>query len=144
MREAIEITEKFLELLTTIDKNYDVLYDEVGRIDRETQDLLHDLEFDTFCGREGYKKAKRIKEIRQRRRELKDTMELVYPLKDYFKNHGKLKIDMHKLTVQMKTVARDQTTRIYIPRVRGDLKIANQHFPSTGEQLAQHAISRAG
>jgi hypothetical protein len=133
MREAVEIATKFLELLTTIEKSYDTLYAEVGKIDKETSDLLHDLEFDIFCGREGYKKAKRIKEIRMRRRELKNTMELVNPLREYSKIHSKIKIDLYKVITQMGTIAKDQSERVYVPRVRNDLKIANQHF-STGEQ----------
>lgn len=143
MREAVETTVKFLELLTTLDKNYDMLYDEVGKIDRETQDLLHDLEFGTFCGREGYKKAKRIKDIRQRRRDLKNMMEVLYPMKDFFKNHGKLKMDMHKMVNQMRMISKDQTQRVYIPRVCNDLKTANQHFPTQSE-IVSDVVSCAG
>lgn len=136
MREAVATTIKFVELLTTIEKNYKALFDEVGKIDKETSDLLHDLEFDNFCGRDGYKKAKTIKGIRMHRRELKNAMELAAPLREYCKLHSKLKFDLQNILVQMSQIAKDQSERVYIPRVRTDLKIANHHFVS-GEQLLE-------
>jgi hypothetical protein len=126
--KAIETVQNFLELLTTIDKTYDALYDEVGKADREQQDLLHDIEFSTFCGRDGFKKAKDIQALRIRRREVKNTMEIIGPLREYLRNHQKTKIDLHRIVQQMQLIKRDQGERIYIPRVRNDLKIANQHF----------------
>ena len=44
------------------------------------------------------------------------------------RNHQKTKIDLHKVVQQMKFYKRDQGERFYVPRVRTDLKIANQHF----------------
>lgn len=128
VNQAVETVQNFLDLLTTIDKNYDALYEEVGKADKEQQDLLHDIEFTTFCGRDGYKKAKEIQALRIRRRELKNTMELIGPIRDYMRNHQKTKLDLHKIVQQMRLIKRDQNERVYIPRVRNDLKIANQHF----------------
>ena len=128
INQAIETVQNFLDLLSTIDKTYGALYDEVGKADREQQDLLHDIEFSTFCGRDGFKKAKEIQALRIRRREAKNTMEIIGPLREYQRNHQKTKIDLHKVVQQMKLCKRDQGERVYVPRVRTDLKIANQHF----------------
>jgi len=142
MREAVEISTKFLELLTTIDKTYDALFEEVGKIDKETQDLLHDLEFGTFCGRDGYKKAKRIKEIRMRRRALKNTMELVYPMKECFKNHANLKKELKRTVDRMRSISNEQSSRTYIPRVCTELKTAYKHY-TPDEIVAQDIVKRA-
>jgi hypothetical protein len=54
---------------------HEILSEMLKAQDLEEQDLLHYIEFETFNACEGYLLANKIKEIRTKRREIKDEME---------------------------------------------------------------------
>lgn len=66
-----EIIEQFIELVEECEKAYKEAFAEVGKEDRRTQDLLHELEFAKDISTRN-KIATKLKNTRKRRREQKD------------------------------------------------------------------------
>lgn len=124
-KAIVESTEMFLNLLNYIDDNWDKIYDEIGKADQETSDFLHELELIDLDDDKGSRIARTIKEIRIRRRELKDQQELIRHLKTFLENNKSLKMSLFKVLQQMKKTIEYQETRYYSPRVRIDLECAN-------------------
>lgn len=73
----------FLNLITEAQRDYQWNYDEVNRLDRLTQDYLHQLELDGLDYRGRAKVATQIKDCRQLRRASKDTVEVLEPLMEF-------------------------------------------------------------
>lgn len=73
----------FLNLITEVQRDYQWNYDEVNRLDRLTQDYLHQLELDGLDYRGRAKVATQIKDCRQLRRASKDTVEVLEPLMEF-------------------------------------------------------------
>lgn len=57
--------------------NKEWLLDEESNIDKQISDILHYIEFYTFSASDGYKLCKALKELRLRRREIKNELELI-------------------------------------------------------------------
>lgn len=75
----------FLNLITEAQRDYQWNYDEVNRLDRLTQDYLHQLELDGLDYRGRAKVATQIKDCRQLRRASKDTVEVLEPLMELWR-----------------------------------------------------------
>ena len=73
----------FINLVTEAQRDYQWNYDEVNRLDRLTQDYLHELELDGLDYRGRAKVATQIKNCRRLRRASKDTVEVLEPLMDF-------------------------------------------------------------
>ena len=65
------------EKLTTLKGNKEWLLNEESNIDKQISDILHYIEFYTFSASDGYKLCKALKELRLRRREIKNELELI-------------------------------------------------------------------
>ncbi|WP_407310548.1 hypothetical protein [Desulfosporosinus sp. SB140] len=126
MAEAISTTKNFLDSLNTIEKEWGNWVDDLKSCEMETQDLLHEIELTKFDVFRGYKLAKQLQEIRQRRRNLKDTMEIMRNLKDFLDNNKQLKINLFKTLTTMEKAEENQGQRMYHPRVRMDITLAER------------------
>lgn len=74
LKESInELSEKF----TTLKGNKEWLLDEESNIDKQISDILHYIEFYNFSASNGYKLCKALKELRLRRRDIKNKIELI-------------------------------------------------------------------
>lgn len=74
LRESINgLSEKF----TTLKCNKEWLLDEESNIDKQISDILHYIEFYNFSASDGYKLCKALKELRLRRRDVKNELELI-------------------------------------------------------------------
>lgn len=74
LRESINgLSEKF----TTLKGNKEWLLDEESNIDKQISDILHYIEFYNFSASDGYKLCKALKELRLRRRDVKNELELI-------------------------------------------------------------------
>lgn len=71
---------KFCEIIANAQSDYEWNRDEVNRLDKLTQDYLHDLEFGGLKYRERAKVATKLSRCRQLRRDSKDTAETLEPL----------------------------------------------------------------
>lgn len=63
--------------LSTLQGNKDWLLEEESNLDKQISDILHFLEFNTFSACEGYKLCKALKELRLKRREVKNELEII-------------------------------------------------------------------
>ena len=57
----------------TLQSEYDEVKEEKSKLDMEITDVLHYIEFNNFNAVQGYKLAKMLKNIMERRREVKKT-----------------------------------------------------------------------
>lgn len=74
MKEEIKELSNDFSLLKG---NKEWLTDEESKIDKQISDILHYIEFYTFSASDGYKLCKALKELRLRRREIKNELELI-------------------------------------------------------------------
>lgn len=72
MCEAIKLTVKLITDIHNIEKAFAETSSELSMRDMETQDILHEIEFGKFNASQGYAFAKKLKQIRQERRKVKD------------------------------------------------------------------------
>lgn len=73
----------FLNQITEAQKDYHWNYDEVNRLDQQTQDYLHSLELDGLDYKGRAKIATQIAKCRQLRRNSKDTVVALTPLVEF-------------------------------------------------------------
>jgi len=74
----------FCKMVDTAKSDYNWNKDEVGRLDRLTQDYLHMLELNNLNYKERAKVATKIAKCRQNRRASKDTTEILEPIIQFF------------------------------------------------------------
>lgn len=75
--------EDFLNYIGSIQKLYLLNSESVNQLDKETQDLLHDLELGDFDYKERAKIATKLRKVRKDRRYFKDLAEEQSPLNDW-------------------------------------------------------------
>lgn len=74
MCKAIEYTRQLLDIYDSIVTEYESLKQQHSEIEALQQDLLHEIENTNFNACEGYMLAKRIKDVRATRREIKNEV----------------------------------------------------------------------
>ena len=121
--QTFESIRNFLEILNGVEKDWDSVYEEIGRCDQEISDLLHEIELTEFDHVEGYQLSEEIKKVRRRRRELKNYQEIIRHLKEFLDRNKNLKISLFKVLTSMERTRDYQMYRRYTPRVRTDLKL---------------------
>jgi len=109
----------FLNLITEAQRDYQWNYDEVNRLDRLTQDYLHQLELDGLDYRGRAKVATQIKDCRQLRRASKDTVEVLEPLMEFINSDkGKNLLNLLRETLgKTRRAEQYMETRSYRRRV---------------------------
>jgi len=112
----------FLNLITEAQRDYQWNYDEVNRLDRLTQDYLHQLELDGLDYRGRAKVATQIKDCRQLRRASKDTVEVLEPLMEFINSDkGKNLLNLLRETLgKTRRAEQYMETRSYRRRVLQD------------------------
>lgn len=112
----------FLNLITEAQRDYQWNYDEVNRLDRLTQDYLHELELDGLDYRGRAKVATQIKNCRQLRRASKDTVEVLEPLMEFINSDkGKNLLNLLRETLgKTRRVEQYMETRGYRRKVLQD------------------------
>ena len=112
----------FLNLITEVQRDYQWNYDEVNRLDRLTQDYLHQLELDGLDYRGRAKVATQIKDCRQLRRASKDTVEVLEPLMEFINSDkGKNLLNLLRETLgKTRRAEQYMETRSYRRRVLQD------------------------
>lgn len=94
----------------------------IKEIEEETMDLLHLIELTTFNAAEGYKIAKRIKEIRQERRRLKDENEQLKHIEPILTKWRDRLQQLDKVVGDIRKAKMNKVNRSYRCRVRKDLQ----------------------
>lgn len=110
---------EFCSMLENSQKDYTWNYEEVHRMDRLTQDYLHKLELENMGYKERAKIATQLSRCRQKRRECKDTVEILEPLVQFLDtDKGKTLFNlMREVLGKTRKVEERMETRIYVPRV---------------------------
>ena len=87
----------FCNMVSEAKRTFEWNRNEVGRLDRLTQDYLHKLELDGLSYGERAKVATQIARCRQLRRASKDTTEILEPLVEFFEtDRGKQLLNLMK------------------------------------------------
>ena len=109
----------FLNLIAEAQRDYQWNYDEVNRLDRLTQDYLHQLELDGLDYRGRAKVATQIKDCRKLRRASKDTVEVLEPLMEFINSDkGKNLLNLLRETLgKTRRVEQYMETRSYRRKV---------------------------
>jgi hypothetical protein len=120
-REAMDVISKFLYLANNIGSTYRTNCEDIGIADAETQDYLHALRFSKFDACKGYKLAKELQIVQQRRGELKDTNYILKFAKDFVEDNPSTIESIRVLMNQMNQAKKFQVERVYRPRVHHEL-----------------------
>lgn len=78
-------------------KDHKWAYDQVGLLDKETQDILHSLEFDPITKNDRNRLATRLQRVRRERRKYKDIVQCNDPLVTFLQSDkGKNMVNLLK------------------------------------------------
>lgn len=124
--DEIQATKTFLETLNIVEKDWGSWHDDLKKCELEIMDLLHEIEFTKVNAYQGYLLCKEIQEVRQRRRKLKEKMEILKGLKEFEDSNRNLKINLYKVLANMEKIEESQGHRMYTPRVRTDISLAER------------------
>lgn len=113
------VISDFVKMMEDASKDYAWNYEEVGRMDRLTQDYLHKLELGGLDYKERAKVATQLAHCRQVRRECKDTVEVLWPLVEFLESdRGKNLYNLLREALgKTRKVEERMETRVYTPRV---------------------------
>ena len=111
LSEGICALQSVIELFDIAEKQHCELYELVQDLNKEQDDLLHEIEF-----KDNVDKTEELQKVRRTRRAAKDIMEEWFPLKSYAKNHRELKNDFRTLIKEIENVREKHKTRVYTPR----------------------------
>ena len=94
---------------------------EINYCQEELQDLQHYIEFTNLSASQGWKIAKEIKDVRLRRRKLKDELEYLEMIDKRMKNVLRHQDGINQVADGINRTTEKISTRTYTPRVRKDL-----------------------
>lgn len=112
----------FCDTVTNAKRDYEWNYEEVNRLDKLTQDYLHQLELENLNYAERAKIATQLAHCRQERRQSKDTVEILEPLIEFLdSDKGKQMFSlMREILGQTRKVENRMGNRVYKYRVLQD------------------------
>lgn len=118
--------EQHLQSIREVFVNYPKLYEhnleQLKRIDQEIQDILHAIELNNFNASDGYKLAKELQTARKVRRELKDQLELLEPLKEFVSFVKPTEKNIGSTLGNVRIIKQRHNVRTYKMRIRDDLQ----------------------
>lgn len=95
--------------------------EEIRKLELETQDLLHLIEFKDLDIQRGFRIYKELQSVRQRRRELKEENELLQPVVKTLKDIESKTYELDKAIGQIRKCKVNQNKRVYTFKIRKDL-----------------------
>nr|WP_092074963.1 hypothetical protein [Dendrosporobacter quercicolus]NSL49591.1 hypothetical protein [Dendrosporobacter quercicolus DSM 1736]SDN23997.1 hypothetical protein SAMN04488502_11547 [Dendrosporobacter quercicolus] len=117
-----QVIEELGAIVRTMPATIGILQEEIDRCQAAIMDIDHWLEINDFPVRVGGKMSKKIKELRIKRRDLKDNLTILMPIYDFFIEHESVFKQMDKLRGNIrKQVAYVNKERRYTPRVLFEL-----------------------
>lgn len=133
--KAEEYVCTLIDIIIDIKESCDFNFKQINKLDKELQDLLHEIELSKFSTNRGSDLAKEIQNIRSKRRKLKDENETLNYLYEYFvyehcvdgiscnKPFGQLLSELGEIKNKINKKQKELDNRVYIPKVRKDLTI---------------------
>lgn len=129
---AKEHVSVIIKTLADIKKTYEYNSSFIEEKEKETQDLLHEIELGKFDYKRGNKLARALKSVRQERRKAMDENAGLKLLYDYFEEKPIIK-DLQRLQQDIAKEINKLSNRTYSPRVRDDLTIAKKRTSTSME-----------
>jgi len=114
MYKAKDFSKQLVQIYEEIKQEYNNIVKETSKTDLMIQDMLHNIEFNTFNASQGYKLAKQIKDIRVERRKYKEELEAMLSLYNFIRPISK---NLYEINVAITKLESHQKTRIYTPRI---------------------------
>lgn len=114
--DAIETVRRFLTLVSDAQDTHKELYNAIGRCDRETSDVIHDIELSSFSAREGNIKARTLQKIRRERRQMKDEMDYINLFRNFVENNPNIVHNLEILYQGLLNTKAGHEKRIYTPK----------------------------
>lgn len=108
-------------ILVEVPKLFELVQKEFHKVNDETQDLLHVLELGKLNAIEMSKITRQLKEVRQKRRELKDELEILYEVRNFATGN----VNEHEINTiigKVRSIHEKRQRRTYTMRVRTDLQ----------------------
>ncbi len=124
-----QYSSTIVTIFQDVQKNYEYNLSVIKQTEDELNDLNHEIELsgpkDMY---KGYLLYKNIRELRQKRREAKDTVALLEDMYEFLKGpQGQtFKNQIQKIQGGAAKISESQQHRAYTPRCRNDLTIADQ------------------
>lgn len=115
-----EIISDFLKLVSKCERENDIAFKEIGIQDKLTVDLLHEMELESYDGRQ--KTATALAHCRQERRYYKDIREEAEILSEWAKEYEKALNMLREALGQMRKVEKYHSDRTYFPRVLQNIR----------------------
>jgi len=137
LSKALSYVGTIVGTLANIEKEFQENYDGVNQRDRETQDLLHEIELTKFDVVKGYKLLKKVQVCRQERRKMKDENFQMAILKELIDKNPNIKTLFSQAHSKIQKSLNELEVRVYNPRIREDLTFADAIPLDTKEKLAQ-------
>lgn len=107
----------FLDFSREAWEDYGLALDRVGDADRETQDILHWLEFNAGASeKDKLKMADALGEIRRERRKAKNAAEILKPAVDWSTENGPVRKRLERLLGDVRSVEKNTENRCYLDR----------------------------
>lgn len=113
-----EHVEQFLRFLDDCDEQFRIAEVELEQVSAETQDILHRLELHDDKYHETAALAKKLREVRRRRRVAKDTKTCLEPVVVWYDGHKKEIGAMQRLLGDIRKVENRQSIRAYVPKTK--------------------------
>lgn len=112
----------FRAILQDAPKRLEANLAEVCSYEKEIMDIEHVLELTNFHASKGYQYAKDIQQVRKRRRELKDEIELLTPLVEIIEKMKANDNHLNKAVGEIRRIKQSHGKRTYRMRIRQDLQ----------------------
>ena len=118
----LDCIAKFWQFIHQIESKSEISAQDESKIDKEIQDLLHKIEIEECSEEESLKIIKRIKELRQERRDCKDYLTLVAPLIEFLKDESNAKClkTLANIAGRVNNKAKQLGNRVYFLRTKGN------------------------
>jgi len=130
MSKAKQHVDNLIDILKDIKDTYDFNYSNINDLDKETQDLEHEIEIGQYDSKKGYKLVKEFRRVRQERRKLSDENTTLKFLYEYFSNQKTMLQDLYDIRGSIKRESDFMVNRLYTPKIRNDLTIPIRELPS--------------
>ena len=114
--KASKELERFLDFLKSAESQLDQAIAGQQEAEAETQDILHSLELEKHSYREMAALSRKLSEIRQTRRQHKDTAAQLTPLVEWAKENDAAVRSLQRLLGDLRKVERSTQNRFYTPR----------------------------
>lgn len=120
VKSGLRIAETVRDCMNEVISAYEFCEERYEQLTGLQQDLLHDLEWSTFNGSQGYKIAKDIKDCRRERRRCEYEKQSLAHIYEFFKQKGKMKSQLDAVIGDSRRAIQGVKNRRYTPRILKD------------------------